>query len=47
VVVFQAALGLGGNFGLSASMSVAMMASVYAPLYLVRRRFSVAMGLPS
>ena len=47
VVIFQAALGLGGHFGLAASTSVAMMASVYVPLYLVRRRLSVAVGLPS
>ena len=47
VVIFQAALGLGGHFGLAASTSVAMMASVYVPLYLVRRRFPVAAGLPS
>lgn len=47
VVIFQAALGLGGNFGLAASTSVAMMVSVYVPLYFVRRRFAPAAGLPS
>ena len=42
VVIFQAALGLGGHFGLAASTSVVMMASVYLPLNLVRRRFALA-----
>jgi iron(III) transport system permease protein len=47
VVIFQAALGLGGQFGLAASTAVALMASVYLPLYFVRRRFSVGMGVGS
>jgi iron(III) transport system permease protein len=47
VVIFQSALGLGGDFGLAASMSVAMMLSIYAPLYLVRRRFALAAGMPT
>lgn len=47
VVIFQAALGLGGQFGLAASTAVALMASVYVPLYFVRRRFSVGMGVGS
>jgi iron(III) transport system permease protein len=45
VVIFQAALGLGGQFGLAASTATFMMASVYLPLYLVRRRFAVTAGL--
>jgi iron(III) transport system permease protein len=47
VVIFQAALGLGGQFGLAASTAVALMASVYLPLYFVRRRFSAGMGVGS
>lgn len=38
IVIYKAALGVGGQFGLAASTAVAMMASVYLPLYLVRRR---------
>ena len=40
VVIYKAALGVGGQFGVAASTAVAMMVSVYVPLYLVRRRFS-------
>ncbi len=40
IVIFKAALGVGGQFGLAASTAVAMMASVYLPLYIVRRRFT-------
>ena len=47
VVIFQAALGLGGDFGLAASMAVAMMVSIYVPLYFVRRRFAVPAGMPT
>ena len=39
IVIYQAAMGMGGQFGLAASTAVAMMASVYVPLYLVRKRF--------
>jgi ABC-type Fe3+ transport system permease subunit len=39
VVIYKAALGVGGQFGVAASTAVAMMFSVYVPLYLVRRRF--------
>jgi len=45
VVIFQAALGLGGQFGLAAATAAVMMASVYVPLYFVRRRFTVGGGL--
>jgi iron(III) transport system permease protein len=38
VVILQAAMGMGGQFGLAAATAVAMMASVYGPLYLLRRR---------
>jgi len=47
VVIFQSALGLGGDFGLAASMAVAMMVSIYVPLYLVRRRLAVPAGMPT
>jgi iron(III) transport system permease protein len=40
IVIFKAALGVGGQFGLAASTAVAMMVSVYVPLYLVRRRYT-------
>jgi iron(III) transport system permease protein len=40
VVIYQAALGLGGQFGRAASTAVVMMASVYLPLYAARRRFA-------
>jgi iron(III) transport system permease protein len=43
VVIFQAALGLGGQFGLAAATAVVLIVSVYLPVYLVRRR--VALGL--
>lgn len=39
IVIYQAAMGMGGQFGLAASTAVAMMVSVYLPLYLVRKRF--------
>lgn len=39
IVIYQAAMGMGGQFGLAASTAVAMMVSVYVPLYLVRKRF--------
>jgi len=45
VVIFQAALGLGGQFGLAASTAVVLIVSVYLPVYLVRRRFDVGAGL--
>lgn len=45
VVIFQAALGLGGQFGLAASTAVVLIASVYLPVYLVRRRFGAGAGL--
>lgn len=38
IVIYKAALGVGGQFGLAASTAVAMMVSVYVPLYLLRRR---------
>jgi iron(III) transport system permease protein len=40
IVIFKAALGVGGQFGLAASTAVAMMVSVYVPLFLVRRRYT-------
>ena len=39
IVIYQAAMGMGGQFGLAASTAVVMMVSVYVPLYLVRTRF--------
>lgn len=45
VVIFQAALGLGGQFGLAASTAVVLIVSVYLPVYLVRRRFGTGAGL--
>jgi len=39
IVIYQAAMGMGGQFGLAASTAVVMMVSVYVPLYLVRKRF--------
>jgi iron(III) transport system permease protein len=44
IVIYKAALGVGGQFGLAASTAVAMMVSVYLPLYLVRRRFATLQG---
>lgn len=40
IVIYKAALGVGGQFGLAASTAVAMMVSVYVPLFLARRRFA-------
>lgn len=40
IVIYKAALGVGGQFGLAASTAVAMIVSCYVPLYLVRRRFA-------
>jgi iron(III) transport system permease protein len=45
VVIFQAALGLGGQFGLAAATAVVLIVSVYLPVYLVRRRFGSGAGL--
>ena len=45
VVIFQAALGLGGQFGLAAATAVVLIVSVYLPVYLVRRRFGAGAGL--
>lgn len=42
IVIYQAAMGMGGQFGLAASTAVVMMVSVYLPLYLVRMRFPSA-----
>lgn len=39
IVIYQAAMGMGGQFGLAAATAVVMMVSVYVPLYLVRKRF--------
>jgi len=41
VVIFQAAQGMGGQFGVAAATAVVMMASIYVPLYLVRRHYRV------
>lgn len=41
VVIFQAAQGMGGQFGVASAMAVVMMVSIYVPLYLVRRRYRV------
>lgn len=41
VVIFQAAQGMGGMFGLASATAVVMMASIYVPLYLVRRHYRV------
>jgi len=41
VVIFQAAQGMGGQFGLASATAVVMMASVYVPLYAVRRHYRV------
>ncbi len=43
VVIFQAALGMGGQFGVAASTAVALIASVCLPVYLVRRRFGAGL----
>ncbi len=45
VVIFQAALGLGGQFGLAAATAVVLIVSVYLPVYLVRRHFGSGAGL--
>ena len=39
VVIFQAAQGMGGQFGVASATAVVMMASIYVPLFLVRRRY--------
>jgi iron(III) transport system permease protein len=39
VVIFQAAQGMGGQFGVASATAVVMMASVYVPLYAVRRHY--------
>ena len=39
VVIFQAAQGMGGQFGVASATAVVMMVSIYVPLYLVRRRY--------
>lgn len=44
IVIYKAALGVGGQFGVAASTAVAMMVSVYVPLYLVRRRYAALLG---
>jgi iron(III) transport system permease protein len=41
VVIFQAAQGMGGQFGVASATAVVMMVSIYVPLYLVRRRYRV------
>jgi iron(III) transport system permease protein len=41
VVIFQAAQGMGGVFGVASATAVVMMASVYVPLYLIRRHYRV------
>ena len=41
VVIFQAAQGMGGVFGVAAATAVVMMVSIYVPLYLVRRHYRV------
>jgi len=41
VVIFQAAQGMGGQFGLASATAVVMMASIYLPLYAVRRHYRV------
>ena len=41
VVIFQAAQGMGGQFGIASATAVVMMASIYIPLYLVRRHYRV------
>ena len=41
VVIFQAAQGMGGQFGVASATAVVMMLSVYLPLYAVRRRYRV------
>jgi hypothetical protein len=40
-VIFQAAQGMGGVFGVASATAVVMMASVYVPLYLIRRHYRV------
>ena len=39
VVIFQAAQGMGGQFGIASATAVVMMLSIYVPLFLVRRRY--------
>ena len=41
VVIFQAAQGMGGQFGIASATAVVMMVSIYVPLYLVRRHYRV------
>lgn len=41
VVIFQAAQGMGGQFGVASATAVVMMASIYVPLYMVRRHYRV------
>ena len=41
VVIFQAAQGMGGQFGIASATAVVMMVSIYGPLYLVRRHYRV------
>ena len=41
VVIFQAAQGMGGQFGVASATAVVMMVSIYVPLYLVRRHYRV------
>jgi iron(III) transport system permease protein len=45
VVIFQSALGLGGQFGMAAATAVVLIVSVYLPVYLVRQRFGAGAGL--
>lgn len=44
VVIFQAALGLGGQFGVAASTAVVLIVSVCLPVYLVRRRLGAGLA---
>jgi iron(III) transport system permease protein len=41
VVIFQAAQGMGGQFGVASATAVVMMVSIYVPLYLIRRHYRV------
>jgi iron(III) transport system permease protein len=41
VVIFQAAQGMGGQFGVASATAAVMMISIYVPLYLVRRHYRV------
>ena len=45
VVIFQAAQGMGGQFGVASATAVVMMVSLYVPLYLVRRHYRVGAAL--